>query len=127
MKPAALAACLFLLAPPLSAQPLSGTVTRIVDGDTWYMTGSEIRVRGWGFDTPECTQPCDDAASRALARLILGRPLSCEIHHYSHSRPVARCWQGKMDVGQAMIARGHAVEVCRFSHNAYGTCSPEDK
>jgi endonuclease YncB( thermonuclease family) len=86
------------------------------------MTGSEIRVRGWGFDAVECRQPCNDAASRALSRLILGRRLTCQILHYSHTRPVARCRQGETDIGAAMIEAGHAVEVCRFSRNAYGTC-----
>lgn len=127
MKVAIIAASLALLAPASLAKPLSGTVTKIVDGDTWYMTGSKIRVRGWGFDAAECRQPCNDAASRALGALILGKPLVCEIHHYSHSRPVARCRQGETDIGAAMIDGGHAVEACRFSGNAYGTCGSVTK
>ncbi len=121
-------AALLLLALPAHAQPerIEGTVTKIVDGDTWYMTGSEIRVRGWGFDAAECRQPCSDAASRALARLILGKRLVCDVKGVSHDRPVVRCRQDGTDIGQAMIESAHAVEVCRFSGDAYGTCLPPD-
>lgn len=56
---------------------LSGRVTRIADGDTFWIDSRSVRIRVWGLDAPETDQPGGSAATAALARLIAGHTLRC--------------------------------------------------
>jgi endonuclease YncB( thermonuclease family) len=65
--------------PPLSPDPpakladthtdFSGRVTRIVDGDTFYVEGAPVRIRLWGLDAPERREDGYDEATAALRRI----------------------------------------------------------
>ena len=102
----------------------SGRVTRIVDGDTFWISGQSVRIRIWGLDAPETGQPGGAAATAELSRLIAGEALHCrqrDIDRYG--RIVGQCFlpDGR-DITAAMIASGTAVEYCFFSGNHYRTC-----
>ena len=102
----------------------SGRVTRIVDGDTFWLDSQNVRIRVWGLDAPETNQPGGAAATAEMTRLISGQTLHCrqrDIDRYG--RIVGQCFlpDGR-DITAAMIASGTAREFCRFSRNYYRTC-----
>lgn len=110
--------------PPPGNYDFTGDVTRIVDGDTFYMTGQEVRVRIWGLAAPERGDPDGPEATRALADLITGQTLGCELHDTDrYGRPVAQCFlpDGR-DIAAVMIEGGTAEEYCRYSGGHYGQC-----
>jgi endonuclease YncB( thermonuclease family) len=126
---AVLAACVNQLGSPepaveRSPGQLVGTVTRVVDGDTFWISTAGTSIRVWGLDAPETNQPGGARATAALSRLIAGQTLSCrqrDIDRYG--RIVGQCFlpDGR-DITAAMIASGTATEYCRFSGNYYRTC-----
>jgi endonuclease YncB( thermonuclease family) len=106
------------------ATSFSGQVTRIVDGDTFWISSKDVRIRVWGLDAPERDTPQGPAATAALSRLISGQTLDChqrDIDRYG--RIVGQCFLADgRDITSAMIASGTAKEFCRFSRNHYRTC-----
>jgi micrococcal nuclease len=54
----ALVFALLLIATPnlLAAQSFNGAVARVVDGDTFYLSGIKPSIRVWGLDAPERKQ-----------------------------------------------------------------------
>ncbi|MEO1476210.1 MAG: thermonuclease family protein [Pseudomonadota bacterium] len=103
----------------------SGHVRHVVDGDTFYLLGHNGPIRLWGIDAPELDQAGGEASKRALEALLSRGAVSCHfIGTDRYGRRVARCFlEDGRDVGQLMIARGHARELCRYSRGAYGGCS----
>ena len=101
-----------------------GRITRIVDGDTFWMDSAPVRIRVWALDAPEIGEPGGDAATEAMRQLTADRELECLTRDIDRfGRIVAQCWlpDGR-DITAAMIASGTAREFCRFSRNHYGTC-----
>jgi endonuclease YncB( thermonuclease family) len=109
-------------------------VQTIVDGDT-FLFGSE-RVRLWGVDAPEGRQVCQDGQGRdfgcgdvarqRLTGLIGGRPVECrERDRDGYGRMVAQCRAGGVDLGEAMVRAGWAVEYRQFSRGAYTAAETE--
>lgn len=101
---------------------------QVVDGDT-FSVGAE-RVRLWGVDAPEGRQVCQDAQGRdyscgdvardQLDRLIGGRAVRCEVKDRDpYGRAVSRCVAGSVDLGEAMVRAGWAVDYAQFSRGAY--------
>ena len=39
-----------------SADSFTGVVTRVVDGDTFWLNSQDVRIRVWGLDAPERDQ-----------------------------------------------------------------------
>lgn len=108
-----------------SGQVYFGRVSRVIDGDTFIMEGPEARIRVWGLDAPELSDPRGDAATQALRVLIADRPVRCvQRDQDNYGRIVAQCdiHDGR-DMTRAMIESGTAQEYCRFSNNHYGTCT----
>ena len=106
------------------AGSFSGQVTRVVDGDTFWISSQEVRIRVWGLDAPEVDMPGGSQATAALSSLIAGQQLTCrqrDIDRYG--RIVGQCFLGDgRDITAAMIASGSAQEYCRYSGNHYRTC-----
>lgn len=102
----------------------TGRVTRVVDGDTFWISSKDVRIRVWGLDAPERDRPGGAQATATLTRLIDGETLTClqrDIDRYG--RIVGQCsLPDGRDITAAMIASGTASEFCRFSRNHYGTC-----
>jgi len=102
----------------------SGRVTRIVDGDTFWVNSQSVRIRVWGLDAPERDETSGSAATAELTRLISGQTLSCRQRNIDrYGRIVGQCFlpDGR-DITAAMIASHTATEFCSFSGNHYGTC-----
>ena len=107
-------------APPA----LDARVSKVVDGDTFTLSGESRRIRIWGFDAPEWNHPGGAAATAALRGLISGNRLNCDVLDIDrYGRLVAQCFlpDGR-DVAAEMIRSGVATEYCRYSRGFYGTC-----
>jgi endonuclease YncB( thermonuclease family) len=104
--------------PSLTGQAL------VVDGDSIEL--GDVRVRIFGIDAPELSQPCKDAkgetyrcgslAASVLEEEIGGRAVTCfpnDTDHYG--RVVATCQVAGRDLGDVMVRRGLAVAYERYS------------
>jgi micrococcal nuclease len=107
-------------APPPAAP--AGTVTRIVDGDTLWVSppdgGAPLVVRIEGIDAPERCQPGGAEAAAALRTIVLGRSVVLRVKaRDDHGRLVARVLRdGEVDVGDRLVRDGHAWSA-RFRHD----------
>ena len=97
---------------------------RIIDGDTLQVGATRIRLEG--IDAPEADQTCVSAqgvtfgcgmvASQALSGLVGDGPVACSaVGRDTYGRTVARCMVAGGDLGQAMVAAGHAVAYRAYS------------
>lgn len=99
---------------------------RIVDGDSLFVEGREVRLAG--IDAPELAQecrrdgrewPCGRVARQELAMSIRGNPLVCRVRELDrYGRALARCEAGGEDIGRAMVRSGFAL--------AYGAYDAEE-
>ena len=107
-------------APPLpTLRPIVGPVTRIVDGDTYWI--GEEKIRLWGIDAPEASTPNGPSATRYLAAIAGKHSLICrQTAPPSHDRLVARCldpW-GR-DLAEIMVGAGWALDWPAISKGHY--------
>ncbi|QIB67175.1 thermonuclease family protein [Kineobactrum salinum] len=92
--------------------PYTARVIGVLDGDTVEISlpdGGTERVRLFGIDTAESSQPGGDAAGAALKAMILGKNVA--IHSYGkerHGRNLARILLGGKDINAEMLRTGHA-------------------
>lgn len=130
------------------AGPVTGDVTlgetisggvRVVDGDSLEIGTARIRL--FGIDAPELRQLCRAAdgsdvtcglsARDTLARLIGGRAVACAPAEKtpSYDRTVAICTindtGGTIDLSEAMIRTGYAIELKAHSHGRYSAAERE--
>ena len=99
--------------PPPPPVVLSGTVSRIVDGDTlWLRTEGDaapVVVRIDGIDAPESCQAGGAEATAALNALALGRNVSVRVvTHDEFGRTVGKVLDGEKDVGDRLVRDGQA-------------------
>lgn len=107
-----------------SSNALEARVSKVLDGDTFTLSGESRRIRVWGLDAPEWNHRGGSAATGTLRRLISGKRLSCAVLDIDrYGRLVAQCFlpDGR-DIAAEMIRSGVATEYCRFSGGFYGTC-----
>ncbi len=103
---------------------IEARVARVVDGDTFKLSGQSQSIRVWGLDAPERNKAGGSAATAALNALISGQTLSCVVVDIDrYQRLVGQCFlpDGR-DITAAMIMTGTATEYCRYSKGYYGTC-----
>lgn len=108
------------------AGPAEGAA-RLVDGDSFFVGGREVRLKG--IDAPEgrqtCTRdgrdwPCGEESRRTLARLIGGRNVACNsIETDQHGRLLGTCSAGTTELNREMVREGFAV--------AYGGFEAEER
>lgn len=106
------------------APALEARVSKILDGDTFTLSGESRRIRVWGLDAPEWNHQGGSAATATLRGLISGNRLHCSILDMDrYGRLVAQCFlpDGR-DIAAEMIRSGTAREYCRYSRGYYGTC-----
>jgi endonuclease YncB( thermonuclease family) len=99
--------------PPIRDQQplLSGTVTRVMDGDTIevQLSSGPIRVRLNSIDTPEMDQPWGSQARAALALLVNGKRVELEpVAQDRYDRLVAVVFVGGENVNAWMVQQGDA-------------------
>jgi endonuclease YncB( thermonuclease family) len=109
-----------------------GDRAKVVDGDTIVVNATRIRLEG--IDAPEtgqtcgrqpscrrhasgmCDWPCGTEATAALAGLIEGKVVHCEVRGTDrYGRTLAVCFLGQEDVNAWMVRRGHARAFVRYS------------
>lgn len=106
------------------AAEIDARVSKVIDGDTFTLSGQSRRIRVWGLDAPERSDPGGPAATAAMRGLISGVRLHCDIRDIDrYGRYVAQCFlpDGR-DIAAEMIRAGVATEYCRYSRGYYGTC-----
>lgn len=90
---------------------------RLVDGDSLFVQGVELRLVG--IDAPEAAQtcdrsgvvwPCGQEAARALSRLLRDHVLECEGNERDvHDRLLATCKVDNVVLNRWMVEQGWAV------------------
>jgi len=124
---------------PFLALALMGAASArptIADGDTFTLGTDRIRL--WGVDAPEGRQicrnargtpyRCGDVARDQLKALIGDRPVDCrERDRDQYGRSVAQCRAGGVDLGEAMVRAGWAVEYRVFSRGTYAAAEAQAK
>lgn len=109
------ASTLATAAPAVTQRAVQGTVTRVVGGDTLWLTpesGPAIEVRVRDIDAPEPCQPGGAESRQALEELVLGKAVTL--------RPSGRDQRGRatgvlmlddVNVGIRQVEEGHAWSV----------------
>lgn len=67
-----------------SPDTFTGRVTRVVDGDTFWISSQDERIWVWGLDAPEVDMPGGSRATATLTSMIAGQELTC------HQRDIDR-------------------------------------
>lgn len=101
---------------------LTCTSPGVVDGDTLRCKGERIRI--WGIQAPERSDPGGPASTRALAALTTGRTVECRRPPSGqvrdrYRRLVAQCFANGRDVAADMVRQGQAKDWPRYSHGYY--------
>lgn len=103
---------LLLLGGTGHAQTWSGTVQRVIDGDSFRMKSTEgnvWEVRLTEIDAPERGQPHYAQSRAALRALVGGKPVVVTTRGVDHhGRTLGRVMQGPVDVNARMVQRGMA-------------------
>ncbi|MFB9150339.1 thermonuclease family protein [Roseovarius ramblicola] len=112
------------MVPAISmAQGIGGTV-RVVDGDTFDVGGTRVRLHG--VDAPEDGQPCTDAdgvtwdcgawVTQQVRRRIGARMARCDaVDIDRYGRTVATCTVAGQDVGRMLVSEGLALAYRKYS------------
>jgi endonuclease YncB( thermonuclease family) len=115
---------LCLTAPAVAAEaPVEGRAS-VIDGDTFDIQRTRIRLHG--VDAPEAAQTCRDAdgkdwrcgqrAALALAERLGSAPVRCEpLDRDAYGRTVARCFSAGVDINAWLVENGWAVAYRSFS------------
>ena len=117
---------------PLFAADIKGTVTHVVDGDTFDMKadGEPMRIRLCGIDAPERGMDGYAQASAKLKATIGGRSVRCvrigegtvcdgKSAKKNQGRVVAQCFVGSADIGSLMIRARLACDYQKHSGGYY--------
>ena len=99
--------------PPPEPVLLTGTISRVVDGDTlWLKTEGDsapVVVRIEGIDAPESCQVGGAEATAALNALALGRSVTVRVvAQDDYGRTVGKVFDGSKDIGDRMVRDGQA-------------------
>ncbi|MEX0281376.1 MAG: thermonuclease family protein, partial [Arenibacterium sp.] len=109
---------------PLAATANPVGTIRVIDGDTWQV--GETRVRLFGIDAMERDQECtrSDQSRWACGRwttkkvraLFEGREATCrKVTVDRYGRVVARCFVKGRDVGRLLVQEGLALAYRKYS------------
>jgi len=116
----ALALVLVALLAAAEALAFSGTVEKVHDGDTVTVEG--VRVRLFGIDAPELSQPGGRQSRDYLASLALGRVVRIERRDTdAYGRLVGVVvLPGGDEAGAMMVKAGHAWVYTLYCDRCYG-------
>ncbi len=112
-----------MLAAPVAAQTVEGRA-RVIDGDTIEIAGERIRL--YGIDAPEMSQPCTRDgrawdcgrwATREVAARLRGQRLRCEGRgRDDYGRLLAVCYlPGGADLNALLVREGVAFAFRRYA------------
>ena len=104
----------------------TGVVSHVSDGDTLWVRpsggGEAVKIRIDGIDAPEICQAYGSEAQQALRQLVLHQAVQVRGRaRDSYGRLVAQVQVQQADIGQRMVASGHAwAHSYRSYKSAYG-------
>lgn len=116
-----------LLLPTVAMADITGTVSKVIDGDTFELCGSEgcQKIRLCGIDAPEEGDLGYQTAKDALKALVYGVEVACSratdvkpicnSRNKSRDRLVAACGIDGSDIGAQLMLQGVA---CRWEKYA---------
>jgi endonuclease YncB( thermonuclease family) len=105
-----------------AAEPLTGKVVSVTDGDTVRVLDAanvQHKVRLNGIDAPERGQPFGTVARDRLAALVMGKAVT--VHNDGRDkwgRTLGRIEVEGQDVNRQMVADGMAWHYSRFNNDA---------
>ena len=101
----------------LRAETLEGKPV-LIDGDSLVVAGKPVRL--WGIDAPEMDTREGYLAKRYLRAIVEDRSVRCvDQGARSSGEMMAKCFIGKVDLGEVMILSGHAREWHQYSQGYY--------
>ena len=113
------------LSPSVERGAIVSGVASVIDGDTVEIHGQRIRL--YGIDAPEASQPCDldgkpwrcgQVSANALAEYIARRPVTCEPRDRDrYGRLVAACSVAGANISAWMVSEGWAVAYEEYSQD----------
>jgi endonuclease YncB( thermonuclease family) len=103
------------------ATVIEGRVSYVADGDSLGFApargGPPLQVRLHGVDAPELCQAWGPEARAALLRMVEDRALRLQVRgRDEHGRLIAQLRHGEVDIGQRLVADGHAWSH-RYRHD----------
>jgi len=97
---------------------LTGTVTKVRDGDTIEVGKVPIRLNG--VSAPEMREPLGPKSKSFMTDLVMGKRVRCELDgSKTHDRFVGICYLDEQDIGATMIEAGLALDCPRFGGGRY--------
>ena len=120
-----LAALVALAAIPaiaaIEAEPLTGKVVSVTDGDTVRVLDAanvQLKVRLQGIDAPELGQPFGKASRERLAELVMRKDVVLHEHGKDKfGRTLGWLEVGGADVAAQMLADGLAWHYVKYDHS----------
>jgi endonuclease YncB( thermonuclease family) len=109
--------------PHALAAVFSGTVIKVIDGDTIILKSADrktaprpfLKIRLADIDAPEKDQAFGDESGRALAGLVLRKQVRVvTVATDDYGRKVGRVSLGNLDVNRYMVQRGLAWVYTRY-------------
>lgn len=130
MLRATLVAALCLISTFVSAEEWNSAVSKIYDGDTFWLSRPVIKIRLCGVDTPEKGKSGDRQATQFLKRMVAGKKVRCRTvgdgtpcdgrsPKKSGNRFVAQCFVEGNDIAMALVKAGHACAWPKYSGRHY--------
>lgn len=108
---------------------LTGTVTKVIDGDTIdvQLTSGPIRVRLYGIDAPERAQPWGKEATAFLKGRILNEKVDLEpFQQDRYDRQTATVYLGNVSVNAELVRLGYAWAYRQYMRKPdAGLCAAE--
>lgn len=117
------ALAVILLSFTAQASDLSG-YARVIDGDTIKI--GDKRIRLWGIDAPELSEPGGKEAKAFLQGLLLDTKVSCRPRGADrYKRTVAQCFRPRGfdkadDIAWILVLNGYARDWPKYSGGYYG-------
>ncbi len=93
-------------------------VVSVHDGDTLTLANGE-KVRLYGIDAPELTQPFGEKAQQYLEKLVKGKTVSVNQKGKSFDRKVCILTIDGVDINREMVRAGLAFEEPHYAHGEY--------
>ena len=93
---------------------LTGTVTKVRDGDT--IEAGKVPIPLKGVSTPEMKEQMGIKFKAFMTDLIMSMRVRCELNgEKTHDRFVGICYLNEQDIGAKVIGAGLASDCSRFS------------
>lgn len=113
-------ALLFLAVFSAQAVTVTGYVSGVVDGDTFYLLSDNkpIRVRLAQIDAPEKTQPFGRRSEQALRNMVGKREVTVSWRDVDrYGRPIVQVVADNVDVNAEMVRLGFAWVYQQYAHD----------